>query len=715
LERLSFLSAKRLHFLAILLLFVAGTAVYSNTFQSPFVFDDINFITRNNPHVHMTDFSWASIKEAALEGNPRHRYLPNISFAVNYYFGRENPFGYHLVNLAIHLLTGIILFFLFQATLFLCSNEKDERVSPAGASSGILRPAPYEWAAFFGAMLWLVHPVQTNAVTYMCQRMTSMAALFFVLSLLLYVTGRRVFRKGRVRSSVAFFAGCVISGLCAVASKENAGTLPIFILLYEWFFFQKLKNLRSMRPLAWVVIGSIIFIGISVHFLGADPIARILSSYSLREFTLSERVMTEFRVVVYYLSLLAFPHPRRLVLDHDYPISNSLMTPVSTIFSLGAIIGLAVVAVYAARKDRLASFAIVWFLGNLVIESSVIGIEIIYEHRMYLPTMFLYLLFSRMVFRVSGTKRRAGAFILTVLALILAIWTYQRNVIWQSEESFWTEGVQKAPRKARPYQNLAYSLQVGGQYVRAIDNYRKSLSIAPHPTAYANMGLCYESIGYYSDAVEAYARALKMKPDSPNVHADLAVALINIGEFEAARSHFEQAYRMNPSDPRPGMELQVLQEFLNQCREPAACLQASIRQKPDNAELQFKLGRIYESMGRPDEAMAVYETVRRMIGETDRKLYAQVIIRLAFLHAVKGDMEQTRRLLDQGIKTAPGNPDFYYEMAALNASMSQAEIAAAWLEKAIQKGFRRWDQLQSDQRMESLRSTRYYQNLKRSD
>ena len=390
-----------------------------------------------------------------------------------------------------------------------------------------------------------------------------------------------------------------------------------------------------MRPLAWVAVGSIVFIGISVHFLGADPIARILSSYSSREFTLSERVMTEFRVVVYYLSLLAFPHPRRLLLDHDYPISNSLMTPVSTIFSLGAIIGLAVVAVYAARKDRLASFAMIWFLGNLVIESSVIGIEIIYEHRMVLPTMFLYLVFSRMVFLVSGNKRRAGAAILTLLALILSVWTHQRNVIWQSEVSFWTDSIQKAPGKARPYQNLAYSQQVRGEYVQAIANYRKSLIIAPHPTAYANMGLCYESIGYYSDAVDAYARALKMKPDSPNVHADLAVALINIGEFEAARSHFEQAYRMNPSDPRPGMELQVLQEFLNQCREPEACLQASIRQKPDNAELQFKLGMIYESQRRPDEAMAVYETVRRMIGETDRKLYGRVVSRMESLRSTR--------------------------------------------------------------------------------
>jgi len=697
---------------AVLLLITAGVLVYSNTFRSPFVFDDINFITRNDPHVHMTAFSWGAIKEAALEGQPRHRYLPNISFAVNYYFGRENPFGYHLVNLGIHILTGIFLFFLFKTTLFLCSDEKIGRLSSIKPLSG---RAPVEWAALFGALLWLVHPVQTNAVTYMCQRMTSMAALFFVLSLLLYVTGRRFFQNGRFKASLAFFAGCVVSGICAVASKENTGTLPMFILLYEWFFFQNLKKLRSARPLVWVVVSAIAFIGITVHFMGFDPVSRILASYGRREFTLSQRVMTEFRVVIYYLSLLVFPHPRRLILDHDYPLSHSLVTPISTITSLTAIIGLLILAEYAAKKDRLLSFGILWFLGNLVIESSVIGIEIIYEHRIYLPGMFLYLAFSRMVIRVFGTRTRWAGAILTAFVLVLALWAYQRNIIWQTEESFWTDNVQKSPGKARPYQNLAYSLQARGDYTGAIANYRKSLAITPHPTAYANLGQCFESLGYYSDAVEAYSRSLKIKPDAPNVHADLAVALVNIGEFGAAMAHFEKAARLNPKNPGPELSIKALRAFLDQCREPETCIKTAIAQKPDNAELRLTLGIIYEKQARTDEAMAVYETVKRMIGETDRKLYERVVTRLAFLHAVNGDMEQTRRLLEKGIQTAPDNPNFYYEMAALYASLYQVENAESFLDKAIQKGFCRWDQLQSDQRLESLRSTRYYQNLKRSD
>lgn len=716
LNPLSFLSdipAKRFVRLSVLLLMAAGTLVYANTFRSPFVFDDINFITRNAPQIHMTTLSWEAVRRAALEGIPAHRYLPRLSFAVNYYLGRENPFGYHLVNLGIHLFTGIFLFFLFRNTLMLDGG-------PAGSigENPRVRKKPADgvgWIAFFGALLWLVHPLQTNAVTYLCQRMTSMAALFFVLSLLLYVTGRVRRRNGRRGPSSAFFAGSLISGLCAVASKENAGTLPIFILLYEWFFFQNLKKLRSARPLVWVALSAIVFTVITIHFMGFDPVARVLASYGRRDFTLPQRVMTEWRVVAYYLSLLVFPHPRRLVLDHDYPLSVSLTTPVSTLTSLLAIIGLAVFALYAARKDRLAAFAVIWLLGNLVIESSVIGIEIIYEHRVYLPGMMLFLWFSRQVFRAAGGRKGAATAVLTALALVLGVWAHQRNAVWQTEDAFWQDNIQKSPGKARPYQNLAYSLQARGEYRRAVEYYRKSLAISPHPTALVNMGLCFEHLGYYSDAAEAYSLALKMKPGTATLHADLAVALVHIGEFVAAQAHFEQAARLDPKNPGPGLSLAALRNFLAECREPLACLAAALAQKPDNAELRFKLGMTRESLGDTEAAMADYDAVRRLIGETDRKLYERVVIRQAFLSAMNGDMDATRRLLEKAMATAPGNPNFDYEMAALYASLSQLDKASAWLERAVDKGFRGWDRLRSDHRMESFRNTAYYRNLKRSD
>ncbi len=690
----------------ILLLMVAGTLVYSNTFQASFVFDDINFITKNDPNVHMTKFSWDALKKAALEGHPRHRYLPNISFAVNYYFGAENTFGYHLVNLVIHLMTGIFLFFLFQATLRLCIREDGVCFFKNRLPSSV---SP-EMLSFFAVLIWLVHPVQTNAVTYICQRMASMVAMFYILSLLCYIIGRINFRKGKIKTAVFLFCGCVISGCCAVASKENAGTLPVFILFYEWFFFQDLKTIRSYRTLLWVIIGGIVFAAVVIHFMGLDPFQRILNSYTRREFTLPQRVMTEFRVVVYYLSLLFYPQPSRLILDHDYPLSFAFLDPFSTLSCFVLILGIAGLAVYLAKKERLFSFALFWFLGNLLIESSVIGIEIIYEHRMYLPTMFLYLVLTVMVFRVVRTKRVAAG-VLILCVIVLCVWAHQRNRIWENDVTFWADSVKKSPQKERPYQNLAYSLQLRKNFKDALVYYRKSLAIKPHPVVYFNIGLCLDGIGYYCDAVDAYVNALKLNYNTPQVHANLAKALTHIGEFNAAVSHFENASKMSPSDPSLKKSALGLKDFLNNCRTPEQCILMSIRQKPDNPALRFKLGMIYEKQGKPDQAVVVYEKILNEIGESDRKLYLLVLNRMAVLHAVKGEVQQSLQLLQKGIEVAPDNPYFYYEIAAFYSAVGEVKNSVAWLDMAIKKGYQNFDQIRSDRRLESIRNTQYFQNL----
>ncbi len=690
----------------ILLLMITGIWIYSNTFQSSFVFDDINFITKNDPNVHMTEFSWAALKKAAFEGKPRHRYLPNISFAVNYFFGGEKPFGYHLVNLGIHLFTGIFLFFLFNATLRLCLREDGVCLS----ENRLLASISPETLSFFAVLVWLVHPVQTNAVTYICQRMAGMVAMFYILSLLCYVKGRINFRKAKTKTAVVFFIGCIVSGCCAVASKENAGPLPVFILFYEWFFFQDLKTFRSYRTLFWIVIGGAVFTAVVIHFMGVDPLQRILNSYTRRDFTLPQRVMTEFRVVIYYLSLLFYPQPSRLILDHDYPLSDAFLDPFSTLTCCVLIVIIFGLAVYLAKKDRLISFALFWFLGNLVIESSVIGIEIIYEHRMYLPAMFLYLMLTIMLFRMIKIKWAATG-ILILLVMILSVWAHQRNQIWESDVTFWTDSVKKSPQKARPYQNLAYSLQIRGKFEDALVYYRKSLAIKPHPVVYFNMGLCLDKVEYYSDAVDAYLKALKMNYNTPQIHANLAKVLANIGEFKAAISHFENASKMSPSDPSFKKNEMVLKGFLNNCRTPEKCIQMSIAQKPDNPALRFKLGRIYEKQGKPDQAVVVYEKILNEMGASDRKLYLLVLNRMAALHALKGESAQAFLLLQKGLEAAPDNPYFYYEIAAFYGAAGEVKHAVAWLDMAIKKGYQNRERIKSDHRLECIRNTQYFQLL----
>ena len=221
----------------LVILSVAAVCLYANTFDAPFLFDDKYSILDERAEIQIEKLNLESLTQVVTRSHGRQRPLSMITLAVNYYFHEFDVFGYHAVNLVIHLFTAFVLFFLLQTTLRLQIYNREKPVGPDDTLPGPASALEPTWMAFFAVLIWMVHPVQTNAVTYIVQRMTSLAALFYILSILLYVKGRLAVRAGRFKSAAVLFVGCLFSGLCAFASKENAATLPFFILLYEWFFF----------------------------------------------------------------------------------------------------------------------------------------------------------------------------------------------------------------------------------------------------------------------------------------------------------------------------------------------------------------------------------------------------------------------------------------------------------------------------------------------
>jgi protein O-mannosyl-transferase len=617
--------------LAIAFLVIAGMLVYSNTLDSPFIFDDINFITQNNPNIHITEISFKSLKEAVLKGHPNHRELSKISFALNYYYSGETPRGYHIVNITIHILTGILLFWLIKMTLQMPAARIDIFLAnDSNTSEKFLAPI---LISFFAGLIWLLHPLQTNGVTYMCQRMTSMTALFCVLSLLLFVMGRFALQTAHLKTAALHFAGCLLAGGCAIATKENAVTFPIVIFLFEWYFFQDLRNIRSYRTLPWIVAGFIIFAGVILIYLGESPFHHILSTYTYREFTLPERLLTELRVVAYYFSLIVFPHPSRLILDHAYPISFSITAPPTTIVSLGLMFGLFLVGAYLAKKERLLSFCLLWFLVNLVIESSVIGIEIIYEHRLYLPSMMICLMITLVTFRLLKSAWFSG-YVLLAIALFLGIWTYQRNTIWQNEVSFWMDNVQKSPFKARPYQNLAHTFHKMGNYQEAIRYYKKSQKFSPGWTAtFYNLGTAYLSIGRYYDAIEYLNQSIQKMPMNAQVHSLLAKALALTGQWDAAEIQYQIALALAPSDNQAQKEYEQLISFLNKYTDPVIRIEHMLNQQPDNAALYVTLGIIYENLNNLPKAYQAYQAAMDLTPLSDNTLQYIVLARIAGLQS----------------------------------------------------------------------------------
>ena len=580
--------------LLITAMIIAGIVIYSNTLHVQFFFDDNTFIV-NNYAIRMTVFSWNSVKTAALKGLPAHRYLPNISFALNYYFGQLNTFGYHLVNLVIHLMSGVCLFFFLRLTLRLYHKHSDEG-NP-------------DLIAFFAALLWIVQPVGTQAVTYICQRMASMVALFYILSLLLYVKGRLTMHQnpGKFLVSGLYFSGCAIIALCALATKENAGTLPITILLYEWFFFQDLRLRWSRTQILWSLFFILIFSGAVIWYMGENPIIQLLDSYRGRNFTMLERILTEFRIVVYYISLFLWAPPGRLNLDHDYPLSVSLASPPTTFISLMAIVSLLAFAAYTAKKDRLISFCILWFFITQATESTIIGIELIFEHRTYIPFMLTSLLVVLLAFRLIQNRPVAYGLMIAI-AMLFSIWTYQRNQTWRNPVTFWSDCAAKSYGKFRPHNDLGVALYDAGDISGAVTQYENAIRIDPdHADARNNLGNAFFKQGRTDEAIQCFAKALALNPNHTEARNNLANTLMQNGDIRGAIDHFQIILKKYPDHVEANINLGAALTRLGQIDAAIAHYQTALKSDPYNPEAHNNLGVLFVKKNMFPEALEQFK------------------------------------------------------------------------------------------------------------
>jgi len=504
--------------------------IYADTLAPPFILDDISSI-RDNPHIRVPSLSLENLAWAGFNSPESRRPVANISFALNYYFDGYNPFGFHLVNILIHIAAGLCLYALAKATL----------------STPALRPRYGDcgWIPFFTAFIWLVHPIQTQSVSYLVQRMNSLAAMFYVLSMLFYVK----FRLASARQvKWSLFSACVLTAILAFGTKEISATLPLFIILYEWYFFQELSWKWARRHLLLAAGLLSLTIILALAYLDVDPMAKILSYYKNRSFTPPQRVLTELRVVIFYIGLLLWPNPSRLNLEHDFSLSYSLTNPLTTLFALTAIIALIILAILIARREPLLSFGLLWFFGNLVIESSVIGLELVFEHRNYLPSMFVILAVVSLVFRYLKPVWLA-AVSLCVVGTLLTAWTFERNRVWADEITLYRDCAEKSPGKARPHNNLGAALARRGLLAEAIEQYQAALRINPqYADAHYNLGYALAKQGNLTAAIQHFAEALRINPRSLKAHNNMGVALVLLDRIPEALDYFNTALRLNPTD-----------------------------------------------------------------------------------------------------------------------------------------------------------------------
>jgi hypothetical protein len=296
--------------------------------------------------------------------------------------------------------------------------------------------------------------MQTQAVTYIVQRMTSLAGMFYIMSLTFYLKART---SGDTRWKAVFFLVSLIAFLLGMVSKENVILLLPTIGLVELLLFHKTRTDSPRRTglILTGIAGAACVIGFLWALLAnGDVFSTIFSGYDHRPFTLWQRLLTESRVIIIYLSLLLYPMPDRLSIAHGLGISTSMVNPVSTLASLLLIAGIVGSLIVVAKKYPLISFSFLFFLVNHLLESTVLPLELVYEHRNYIPSMLFFVPFAMGFthllerFRPKRGMRLALCLFGSFTLMGFAHATYERNLVWKSPETLWVD-TQKAPLESR--------------------------------------------------------------------------------------------------------------------------------------------------------------------------------------------------------------------------------------------------------------------------
>ncbi len=472
--------------LAVVLLLVLAAAiwlVYRPGLAGPYVFDDFQNITRNRP-VAMDAFSFGNLMTAAFskaEGSVG-RPIPMASFAMNYFLTGSSfdPVAFKVTNLIIHCINAFMVFLL--ARVFF-------RLRPSVVSSGATVPGERRilMLALFASALWALHPLQLTSVLYTVQRMTSMSAFFVLAGLLVFVHGRRKLDQNNGAGFAQMAAGIGGGTALGLLCKENAVLLPLLAATVELFFFE--RESLSVRARRWLRLFYLCAIWLPIFagllFVLSNP-DFVLRAYATRSFTLMERVLTESRVLFFYVSLIIYPLISRFGLYHDdFDLSTGLLSPPSTLIAIIAwvVIGAALLA--GARRRPLWGFGIAWFLVGHALESTVIGLEIVHEHRNYVPSVGLLIVLAYYLAAVAEkfrlNTRIVGVGAICVL-LTFGFVTYSRAQSWSSRVSLFEFLVRHHPGSYRALSGLAVAMKEQGRDIRAIYNTLRDAAVAnPSP------------------------------------------------------------------------------------------------------------------------------------------------------------------------------------------------------------------------------------------
>jgi len=535
---------KKFHYIVITFLTLLAIALYLNSLRNPFHFDDIPSIVEN-PYIRDLKDIPLFLKGLEVRTN-WFRVLPTLSFAINYHYHGLNVFGYHLVNLILHILSGILVYFISR-NLFALGLKKSGPLDPWNKRIDLL--------SLLTAAIFISHPIQVNTVTYVVERNEGLASLFYLIGLFLFMKGS--FSKGLLK--VLSFSGAIVTFLFAILSKEISFTLPIVLILFDLLFVCKNRQMIKKRLL--VYLGVSILLILSLLFFVRGGIFTLLFR-TAHPWTPWENLLTQSNVIIQYFKLLLLPLPRWLNVDHDFQVSRSFFE-YPTILSVSVILLLLIFAGILIKKNRSVSFSIFCFFIVLSPTSSIIPIwDIMVEYRLYLPLFFYaFVLTSGLhylnnLFAQHWSKRSGQVIVLGVSILILgfySITTIERNRIFKDGLTLWTDAAKKSPNKMRVHHNLGRAYWGKGRIDEAIREGEIALRLSADLDIKENvkyvlnlLGGAYFLKGESDKALRILQRAIEIDPNFATSYYNVSCIDAKKQEKERALEYLKKAILLDP-------------------------------------------------------------------------------------------------------------------------------------------------------------------------
>ncbi len=589
------------------LILLAGVWAYHNSFTGPFIFDDQHVIV-NNAHLRHLWPIWDTVS-VPLWAAAAWRPVVNLTFAINYALGGLDVRGYHVTNLFIHIAAALTLAGVVRRLLL--SPRVRDRCEREAA-----------WVAGAVALLWVVHPLQTESVDYLCQRAESLMGLWYV------VTLYAVIRGATATNSRGWSVIAVLACALGMATKPVMVTAPVTALLCDRVFFAdsigqawtRRRGLYLGLLASWSVL-----IGLAIFAWKAyGPSA----GFAFHRMTPLDYALTQPGVIVHYLRLALWPAP--LCFDYVWPVARTPAAIVPPLLVVSSLVG---ATLWALRVYPSLGFVGAWCVLTLAPTSSILPItDLAAEHRLYLPLagVMVLLVMGALVLlrplerRHAAVRRWIAGGVVGLVVLGLGSLTIRRNAVYRSEITLWADVVAHRPGNARAHNNLGNGFEKTGNLQAAATHYTEAFRLDPaYAEAHNNLGDILAQQGRAPEALTQFVEAIRLKPSLPDSYNNLGNLLLREAKVPEAVLEYEQALRLNPNYPEAQNNLGVALWQQQRGQEALPHFTEAVRLDPAFAEAHRNLGIALVAQDRPAEAAQQFAIAQQLSHTSDRSTSRQ--------------------------------------------------------------------------------------------